>query len=121
MELIAPCGVTVTRRHVCMGLLPGTNKALLSDLPERNEPLPNGFITLRVQEVFAADPALLNTRIAVETFEGVVQLSGVVRWQYELSRAKQVARRVGGVRGIRSCIRLAATDGTSKLPSAVEA
>lgn len=85
---------------------PKGKKALQSHFPEGNDPLPNGFITLRVREAFAADPALVDTRIVVETFEGIVQLSGIVRWQYELSWAEKVAGRVGGVRGIRSCLQL---------------
>lgn len=117
MELIAPFGAATPRRRDDIRHLLGRKQALPSHLPEPNEPLPNVFITLRVQQAFTADPALLNTRIAVETFEGIVQLSGIVRWQCELSRAKQVAWRVGGVRGIRSCLRLARR---AELPSTVE-
>lgn len=118
MKLIAPFGVEVPRRGNDMRHRPEGNEALPSHLPELNEPLPNSFITLRVQEAFAADPALMDTRIAVETFEGIVQLSGVARWRYELSLAEQVAGRIGGVRGIRSCIRLVQT---TELSSTVEA
>lgn len=98
MELIEPCGAIAPRR---------CNYA--HHRPEDNEVLPNSFISLRVEEAFATDPVLLGTRIFVETFEGIVQLSGVAPWQYQRWWAKRVAWRVGGVRGIRSCIRLART------------
>lgn len=98
MELIAPCGLVTPRR-----------RNYTHHRPERNEVLPNGFISLRVEEAFATDPVLLGARIVVETFEGIVQLSGIARWQYQLSWAKQVTWRVGGVRGIRCCIQLART------------
>lgn len=98
MELIAPCG-PVAPRH----------RNYTHYRTERNEALPNSFVSLRVEEAFAADPVLLGTRIVVETFEGIVQLSGIALWHYQLSWAKQVAWRVGGVCGIRSCMQLART------------
>lgn len=116
MELIAPFGAAGPRPGDHMRHRREPDKALASQSPEHDDPLPNVFITLRVQEAFAADPALLNAHIAVETFEGIVQLSGSVRWRYELSRAKQVAWCVGSVRGVRCCIRLARPAG---LPSTV--
>lgn len=106
MELIAPFGAVAPRRRNDGHHRRESNTAPSSHWPERNERLPNSFISLRVEEAFAADPALLGTRIAVETFEGMVQLSGTARWQYQLSWAKQLAWRVRGVLGIRSCIRL---------------
>ena len=109
MELIAPLGTATPRRRDDIRHRPERDEPLKTRLPERNEPLPNSFITLRVREAFAADPALVDTCIAVETFEGIVQLSGLARWRYELAWAEQVGGRVGGVRGIRNCIGLAHT------------
>ena len=106
MELVAPCGAVATRRRNSMRYGLERNEASPSHVTEHNEPLPNHFVSLRVEEAFAADPALLGTRIAVEAFEGIVELSGIVRWQYQLSWAKQVAWRVRGVLGIRSYIRI---------------
>ena len=107
MELVAPCGAVATRRRNSMRYGLERNEASPSHVTEHNEPLPNHFVSLRVEEAFAADPALLGTRIAVEAFEGIVELSGIVRWQYQLSWAKQVAWRVGGVLGLRSYVRVA--------------
>lgn len=109
MELIAPCGLVAPRRRDERRHRPGRNEAPRNHWPERNGPLPDNFISLRVEEEFTADPALLGTRIVVETFEGSVQLSGIVPWLYQLLWAKQVAWRVGGVRGLHSWIRLART------------
>lgn len=106
MELVAPCGAIAMRRHNYMRYRPEPDEAWTSHVMENNDPLPNRFVSLRVEEAFAADPALLGTRIAVEAFEGIVELSGIVRWQYQLFRAKQVAWRVGGVLGLRSYVRV---------------
>lgn len=114
MELIAPFGSVAPRRGNDRRHRDESHAVPLIHWPECNEPLPNTFLSLRVEEAFAADPALLGTRIAVETFEGMVQLSGIARWQYQLAWAKQLAWRVRGVYGIRSCVQLVRTTG---LPS----
>lgn len=106
MELIAPYGAVATMRRNYMRHGPQRNETSPGRLTEHKEPLPNSFVSLRIEEAFAADPALLGTRIAVEAFEGMVELSGIVRWQYQLSWAKQLVWHVGGVLGVRSYIRL---------------
>lgn len=76
-----------------------------------SRPLPSVFLSLKVEEAFSADAALKNARIIVETFNGVVQLSGFVNARYELDRALQVARGISGVHSIRNCMQLASPGG----------
>lgn len=88
------------------------NGAHAAPLPESTRrstdsgPLPNIFLTLRVHDAFDADSALRNARIAVETCDGVVKLSGAVRAHYVRQRAVQLATAVMGVCSVRNCLQL---------------
>ncbi len=57
-------------------------------------------ITTKVKAEFVRDPQVSALGIKVETFKGVVQLSGFANSQQEKSRAEQIARNVPGVQGV---------------------
>lgn len=57
-------------------------------------------ITTTVKAKLAAEKGTTLTRVQVDTNRGVVQLSGVVESSTDRSRAEQVARGVGGVKGV---------------------
>lgn len=57
-------------------------------------------ITAYVKAKLAGDKAVNLTRIGVETNRGVVHLTGVVESDSERARAGQLAREVGGVKGV---------------------
>jgi hyperosmotically inducible periplasmic protein len=59
-------------------------------------------ITSTVKTRLAAEKGTTLTRIQVDTDRGVVQLSGVVENAAERTRAEQIARGVGGVKGVRN-------------------
>jgi hyperosmotically inducible protein len=59
-------------------------------------------ITAKVKAAIFDDPALKVFDISVETFKGVVQLSGFVNSAEIRSRAGVVASRVPGVRAVRN-------------------
>jgi len=63
-------------------------------------------VTTRVKAAIFDDPNLRVTEISVETFDGVVQLSGFVSSQTEINRAVQVVRNVNGVKSVRNDMRL---------------
>lgn len=52
------------------------------------------------------DPTLKSAEINIETFKGVVQLSGFVSSAAAASRAVEVARGVAGVKAVRNDMRL---------------
>ena len=52
------------------------------------------------------DSSLKVNEINVETFKGVVQLSGFVRSQADIDRAVQVARGVAGVKSVKNDTRI---------------
>ena len=59
-------------------------------------------ITTKVKSAIFNDPALRVGEINVETFRGVVQLSGFVGSKEEADRAVEVARSVNGVKSVKS-------------------
>lgn len=54
-------------------------------------------ISTRVRAAFVEDPQVDFSQVSVETFQGVVQLSGFVDSESEKSRAGTVARNISGV------------------------
>ena len=63
-------------------------------------------ITTAVKTAFIADTTLKATEINVETFKGVVQLSGFVAQQQDIAAAGNVARGVKGVKSVKNDIRM---------------
>ena len=63
-------------------------------------------ITTKVKAAILKEPTLKSAEINVETFKGVVQLSGFVSSQAAESKAVEVARTVGGVKSVKNDMRL---------------
>ena len=63
-------------------------------------------ITTKVKAAIFNEPSLKSSEINVETFKGVVQLSGFVSSQSSIYKAIEVARGVSGVRSVRNDMRL---------------
>lgn len=59
-------------------------------------------ITSKVKAAFAADPQVKATQVQVETFKGVVQLSGFVDSRASAQKAAQIAREVKGVKEVKN-------------------
>lgn len=70
------------------------------------EYIDDSVITGKVKMAILDDPALKVAEINVETFKGVVQLSGFVSSPAAASRAVQVARGVGGVKSVKDDMRI---------------
>ncbi len=66
----------------------------------------DSVITAKVKAAIFHDDTLKSSEINVETFKGVVQLSGFVRSQANIDRAVEVARRVKGVTEVRNDMRV---------------
>ena len=81
------CGATATRQ--------GTG-----------EYVDDSVITTKVKTAIFNDSELKVNEINVETFKGVVQLSGFVRSQENIDKAVQVARAVAGVKSVKNDMRI---------------
>lgn len=66
----------------------------------------DSVITTKVKAAILDEPTLKVFEINVETFKGVVQLSGFVSSQAAVSKASEVARHVRGVKSVKNDIRL---------------
>ena len=62
----------------------------------------DSVITGKVKAALVADPTTKAHQISVETFQGVVQLSGFVDTTEARSRATQVAQQVEGVKNVKN-------------------
>jgi hyperosmotically inducible protein len=66
----------------------------------------DSVITTKVKAAILNEPTLKVAEINVETFKGVVQLSGFVNSQADIAKAIQVARSVAGVKSVKNDMRL---------------
>ena len=62
--------------------------------------------TTKVKAAIFAEPTLKSAEINVETFKGVVQLSGFVADAADVPKAGSVARGVNGVKSVKNDIRV---------------
>ncbi len=70
------------------------------------EYLDDTAITSKVKTTFLNDPVVSGLSINVETFKGVVQLSGFASSDVERERAAALASSIGGVRLVKNDIHL---------------
>lgn len=66
------------------------------------EYLDDGVVTTKVKAAIFNEPSLKSSEIKVETFKGVVQLSGFVSTQADVDKAVEVVSRVKGVTSIKN-------------------
>ena len=62
----------------------------------------DSVITTKVKAEIFQDASLKSAEINVETFKGVVQLSGFVNSQADINRAVEIARSVKGVKSVQN-------------------
>ena len=89
-----------------LALLFFTGCAATSTQESTGEYIDDSVITTKVKGAIFNDPALKSAEINVETFRGVVQLSGFVSSQSDINRAIEVAGGVDGVQSIRNDMRI---------------
>jgi osmotically-inducible protein OsmY len=62
----------------------------------------DSVITTKVKSLLAADDFLKSFQIGVESYKGVVQLSGFVNSQKAVDKAIEITRSVNGVKSIKN-------------------
>jgi osmotically-inducible protein OsmY len=62
----------------------------------------DSVITTKVKSQLAADDFLKSFQISVETYKGIVQLSGFVGSQMAVNKAGEIARGVQGVKSVKN-------------------
>jgi osmotically-inducible protein OsmY len=66
----------------------------------------DSVITTKVKAAILEEPGLKSSEINVETFKGVVQLSGFVKSSADISTATKLARAVPGVTSVKNDMHL---------------
>ncbi len=66
----------------------------------------DSVITTKVKAAIFNEPSLKVAEINVETFKGVVQLSGFVSSRADINKAVEVARGVEGVKSVKNDMRV---------------
>jgi osmotically-inducible protein OsmY len=66
----------------------------------------DSVVTAKVKAAVFADSTLKSSEINVETYKGVVQLSGFVRSEADIDQAVAVARNVNGVSSVKNDMRV---------------
>jgi osmotically-inducible protein OsmY len=70
------------------------------------EYIDDSVITTKVKAAVLNEPTLKSSEVNVETFKGVVQLSGFVNSEADIKKAADVARSVKGVTSVKNDMRL---------------
>lgn len=70
------------------------------------EYMDDSVITTKVKAALVNDPDVSAAEINVETFKGVVQLSGFVNSRADINKAIEIARGVKGVKSVKNDMRL---------------
>lgn len=82
-----------------MALLP-SGCAGTSTRESTGEYVDDASITAKVKAAFVKDPIVKALQVKVETYKGIVQLSGFVDTPDQKSRAEQIARSTPGVQSV---------------------
>lgn len=70
------------------------------------EYIDDSVLTTKVKTAIFNEPELKSTEINVESFKGVVQLSGFVSTQSAINKAVEVTRQVNGVKSVKNDMRV---------------
>jgi hyperosmotically inducible periplasmic protein len=70
------------------------------------ETIDDGAITTQVKTAMLADKDVAGLKIDVDTFKGVVTLSGAVKTPAERDKAIAIARKTNGVKDVKSTLQI---------------
>lgn len=98
-QLITAVLIAVTLTTV-MGCASTTKKEGMGEY------IDDSVITTKAKAAIFNEPTLKSSEINVETFKGVVQLSGFVSSEANITKAIEVVRHVGGVTSVKNDMRL---------------
>jgi len=70
------------------------------------EYIDDSVITTKVKAAVLKEPTLKSAEINVETYKGVVQLSGFVNSKADIDKAVEIARSIKGVTSVKNDMRL---------------
>ena len=96
----------ITAAFTALALVAAVGCASTPTTEGTGEYVDDTMITTKVKTAILNEPTLKVAEINVETFKGVVQLSGFVSSQADINKAVEVARGVGGVKSVKNDMRV---------------
>jgi hyperosmotically inducible protein len=99
-------GKSLLAAFVAVALVAGAGCASTSTGEGTGEYLDDSVITGKVKTAIFRDATLKSAEINVETFKGVVQLSGFVNSAADIRKAMAVARGIHGVVSVKNAMRV---------------
>lgn len=106
MSIMKQLGKYLSALFLAVALAGAAGCASTSRQASAGEYIDDTVITAKVKAAIFEDDTLKSAEINVETFKGVVQLSGFVSSQAAATRATEVARGVAGVEAVRNDMRI---------------
>jgi osmotically-inducible protein OsmY len=95
---------TLAAAVTAVALLATTGCAVVRDQQSVGQYVDDATLTTRVKSKFAEDPTVSAMSITVETFNGLVQLSGFAKSFDERIKAETLARNTSGVKQVKNDI-----------------
>src|SRR5512140_3977121 len=92
----------ITAAFTALALVAAVGCASTPTTEGTGEYVDDTMITTKVKSAILNEPTLKVAEINVETFKGVVQLSGFVSSPAAATRAVEVTREVGGVKSVKN-------------------
>src|SRR5690606_16174083 len=105
-SIMKTLGKYLSALFVAIALVATVGCASTSKQAGAGEYIDDTVITTKVKAAIFDEPTLKVAEINVETFKGVVQLSGFVSSQADIGKAVQIARGVGGVKSVKNDMRV---------------
>lgn len=99
-------GKYLSATFLAMSLLTAVGCASTDKQSSTGEYIDDTVLTGKVKAAIFDDPDLKSAEINVETFKGVVQLSGFVSSQAAITKAVAVARGIEGVSSVKNDMRV---------------
>ena len=99
-------GKYLSALFLSLSLVTAVGCASTSKQEGMGEYVDDSVLTAKVKAAIFEHPSLKSAEINVETFKGVVQLSGFVSSQAAINKAVQVTRAVSGVKSVKNDMRI---------------
>ena len=101
---MSPLRTTLAAAVSAVALITASGCAVMRDQQTTGAYIDDATITTKVKARFAEDKVVSAMAISVETFNGLVQLSGAAKSIDEKDKAEALARGVSGVKGVKNDI-----------------
>lgn len=93
---------TTNRYLATLGMTVALTVLAGCQVPPNNQSLDDAQITTQVKQAFMNDAVYQANQIRVETFNGVVQLSGSVPTRLDVTKVEEMVKTINGVKEIRN-------------------